>query len=788
MAGPKSYDADGKELTGYVRVNLKDQAYKNGSDPICAEALECFEQSSEMNEAMRKSIIAAKNFRAGNQWPEQVREQRQGAPAIVGVAAQPARPCLTIDRVSGPTRQVSNMVKQSDFGFDVLPNGSGANKDTADVLKGWMRRVKNDAASEEPIEWAADSAAEGGLGWFELCTEYCDDDPEFPFDQDARLIKVKNSLCVYPDPFAQTWYPRRNSTQRGMRWLLKTEDLAKDEFIARYGEGHYTTLAPWHTTGDSGGWITGESVRIANYWKVEQQEVRVVELNNGKAYEGEDIPSGAKKGDGPTDIRRERKKFTPKVTCYLITAAEVLEKTEWAGTRIPFVAVLGEEFDVDGKTILRGVIQPAMDPQRMLNYSYSAAIEVAALAPKAPFIVAEGQLGQYKAQWQMANTTNFAFLTYVPTSLLGAPVPPPTRNVAEQPIQAFVQLMGASEEAIKFTTNTFDPSLGNSNPRERSGSAIEALQNKSDFTQSSYLDNVKRAMTYAADLMLEIAPTILDRPGRVLQILGETDAQHVMLGQPYTTDAQGAPQPVVSPQTGEPVTDIGLAKVFNGAAKIHDFSTMRYGVTVTVGRDKTTKDQEESAALGEIIPHLPPELQGAVIPEYIRNLDFSNSEKIAGIIERALPPPLQAAINPQQGQLPPAAQAQMMQMGQVIQQQKQIIDTEQVKANFQMAKERVIENKEYHLANINNAAKILIAHITAAKEAGQAQDEAHLQFAATQIEAWNERLLTAQKAYHDFRQSQLEHAQTLQQSAQEHQQQLQQIAAQPQPEPAGVGA
>jgi hypothetical protein len=779
-----TYDADGREVPGYVRKNLATEASRLHADPIVAEALECFECSAEAYEATRKSIIAAKNFRALNQWSEQVREQRQGAPAIQGQAAQPARPCLTIDRISGPTRQVSNMVKQSDFGFDVLPNGP--NKDTAEVLKGWMRRVKNDAASDEPIEWAADSAAEGGIGWFRIETFESDDDPKFPFDQDVRLVKVKNSLSVYPDPFAQTWYPRRGDTQRGPRWVIQTEDFSKEEFKRRWPKAKMSPLSSFYATGDSGGWITEESVRVADFWKVEYEEVRIVELNNGQAFEGEQIPPKAAKGDKPNDIRRERKKFVPHVMFYKVCATEILEQAECPGTRILFVPIIGEELDVDGKTVLRGVIQPAMDPQRMLNYSYSAAIESAALAPKAPFIVAEGQINNYKSQWQMSPITNYAYLTYTPVSLLGSPVPPPQRNTAEQPIQAFVQLMGASEEALKFSMNSFDFSLGNTAPNERSGDAIEALQSKSDFTNSSYLDNTKRAMTYAADLMLEIAPVILDRPGRVLQILGSApgDVQHATLNQPFVP-GQG---PVMHPTSGEPVNDIETAQLLNGAAKIHDLSALRFGVTVTVGRDKTTRDQEEASALGALLPHLPESTQAALTPEYIRNLDFSNSEKMAQIAERSLPPELQAAVNPQAGQLPPQVQAQMASLQQENQQLKQVIDTEQVKAKYQLQREQVITQREMLLANVNNAAKILVAHITAAKEAGLAQDEGDLETKATGIEQWHERLLDAQQKMHDFRMSQLEHQQNLEAAQQAHGHEMAQIAAQPQPEPAGAGA
>ena len=54
-----------------------------------------------------------------------------------------------------------------------------------------------------------------------------------------------------------------------------------------------------------------------------------------------------------------------------------------------------------------------------------------ALQPKAPFVVAEGQLEGYEGEWKQANTKNFAYLTYNPVDVNGNQVP--ARSAKDSP-------------------------------------------------------------------------------------------------------------------------------------------------------------------------------------------------------------------------------------------------------------------------------------------------------------------------------------------------------------------
>lgn len=229
-------------------------------DPIIAEARKRWQKCSEAEDEQRKRIVLAKKFRALDQWPQAIKTAREGGGAIAGQPPQPARPCLVVDRLSQPVRQVSNTIKNADFGFDVMPNGQGADTDTAEIFKGYLRRVQNRARGESPIEWAADGAIEGGIGWFRLRTDYVhhtwDGVPtEELFDQELIMERITNNLTVYCDPSAVR--PTRSDAQ----FMLITEDMDKDEFTTTYPDADVKGLEDFLTTGDTGmqGWVTKDT-------------------------------------------------------------------------------------------------------------------------------------------------------------------------------------------------------------------------------------------------------------------------------------------------------------------------------------------------------------------------------------------------------------------------------------------------------------------------------------------------------------------------------------------------
>jgi len=658
-----------------------------------------FKRCAEAEDAQRKAMLEAKKFRAGDQWPEAIKVQRAGGQAIQGRAAEPARPCLTIDRISAPTRQVSNTVRAANFAIDVHPNGFGADDETARILKGLLRQIQNDARGEDPIEWAADGAAEGGIGWFRVYADYCYNDPdqvspEALRDQDLKIGRIANSLSVYCDPSAQL------PTRADAAFMFVTEDLSKAEFAHRYGKENLPTADEFRSIGDQDGWIGDDLVRMAEYWTCDYKEIKVYQSPDGTVTKDGTTPNDYDPKEQGWWTRVIRK---PEVKCAYITAYKTLKKWDWPGTRIPLFPVLGEELNVDGRIVLRGVIASAMDPQRMVNYLYSGTVEQSALGSKSPYLAAAGQIDNYKAIWQNANTTNFAYLPYDPISIAGTAVPPPQRQTVEPPIQAMVQLLQISEEAIKATTSIYDPSLGNTNPREKSGRAIMAMQQQAEHANSNYVDNVQRAMVDCGNELVKLCPTFYDRPGRVLKIAGISDQpEQVTLG------PSGQPgQPPQPPQAaGPPAPPQATPQQAQGMQQFYDLSKGNYSVTVGVSKAHSTKREETNAIVGDLISSNP-QLMGVFGDIFFRNLEQPELEDRA---KKMLAPQVQQGngqpdVNQMQAQMQQAGQMIDM-MGKELQAKTQIIETDAIKSQERLKEKQIDAQTRIEVAQIQAAAQL----------------------------------------------------------------------------------
>lgn len=675
-------------------------------DNIIAEARHRWQKCADAEQAQRERILEAKRFRSGDQWPQAIKDARQGAASIAGQPPQPARPCLVVDRLSQPVRAVSNTIKNADFGFDVSPNGHGADTETAEIFKGYLRRVQNQSRGESPIEWAADGAIEAGLGWFRIRTEYVHESweetpTEEAFDQELVCERIPNSLTVYDDPSATK--PTRSDSI--FRFII--EDMDREEFLDTY-DADVRGLEEFQSTGDMKGWVDKDTIRIAEYWRITFELKTIYLLEDGTGGEGEP-PKGAK-------VKLKRTIRKPIVTGSKINAVEELkrkgtggevERWDWVGSRIPQVPILGEELNVDGVQVLRGIISEGMDAQRMVNYTYSGAMEIFALAPKSPVIAAAGQIDPYKEIWQTANIYNHAYLPYDPQSIAGDLVPPPMRSPFDAPIQAAVELMRTSEEAIKATTSTGDASLGNSHPNERSGRALQALQSASDLANSNYPDNVRRALIYAAEMMVEIIPKIT-RPGQIIHILGMDDEpEQVMVGKPFKKGPDGIPVEAPADVTPE------IAKLKESLYKFYDPTAGQYAVTVTVGKATATRREEGAMALGELIPHLPPEMAAVATPDYVEQLSFPGAHKIAEKLRKALPPALQDKPEDGEPQDPAQLQQQLDQVSQKLQQAEQFIQTEQAKQQGQVQAAQLDAQTKGQTAQLDANLKMSIAQLQA---------------------------------------------------------------------------
>jgi hypothetical protein len=618
----------------------KTESESTETEKLLEVARQRFDLAVEAEQDIRKLALEDLEFGAGEQWD----------PADKQARAQQRRPCLTINRLPQFIRQLVNDQRQNRPAIKVSPVDDAADIETAKIFQGIIRHIEASSDAEIAYDTAFDSAVRTGFGYFRIRTEYCD---PMSFDLDIRIEPIKNRFSVYLDPMS------RLPDGSDANWGFIFDEISKEEYEALYPDADLASMTEWASLGDDRkDWISESSVRIAEYFYKEFKDVTLVKLSDGRVITKEELPTvqvetGELDEEGaaiiedqpqlPLDemgaqleIVDERKSRVPVVKHIKTNGKDILESTDWPGKWIPIIPVLGEEIDINGKRILEGVIRHAKDSMRMYNYMKSAEAEAIALAPKAPWIMAEGQDEGYEAMWKNANVVTFSTLKYKPVSFNGQAMPPPQRNMSEPPIMALTQASAGASEDMKATTGIYDSALGNRS-NENSGIAIQRRAAQAQTSNFHFVDNLSRSIRHTGRQLVDLIPKVMDTK-RVQRILGEDGTEQI-------------------------VTLNAMFEKENGEQVEYNLGAGKYDVSVATGPSYETKRQEASASMLELAKVMPQMTQGAG-DLIVKNLDLPGAQELAERLKKMLPPGL--ADDPKQKPLPPEAQAQMQQMSQMI--------------------------------------------------------------------------------------------------------------------------
>lgn len=555
------------------------------------EAHDRFQQSAEATAQQRRDGLEDLQFRAGEQWDAAIKNQREDE----------RRPCLVINRLPQFERQVTNDLRQNRPAIIVSPKGEGSTKETAEIFQGLIRDIEYQSNAEGVYDTALASAVRCGFGYLQIATIYSD---PMSFEQDIRLKRISNAFKVYFDPSCQEF------DYSDAKWAFIVEDFTKPAYKAQWPDSKLASLDDWRSIGDTAAdWGDATTVRVAEYYYIVEEEQEIVMLSDDTVIFRKDMPEKLSEGVYERDHRTTR---IPSVKWKLINAVEVLDETDWPGKYIPIVPVLGDEVIVDGKTILESAFRHAKDPQRMLNYWKSAEAEMIALAPKAPFIGAEGQFEGYEKDWKDANIKNKGYLQYKPKTIGSQLAPPPQRNTYEAPIQAITGAAMQTADDLKSTIGIYDPSLGQVGS-DQSGKAILARQSQGHTNNFHWGDNLSRALKHVGEILVDLIPKIYDSK-RVVRIITESgDDDLVIVNGKFMED---------------------------GVDKIYDLNAGKYGVVINAGPSYATRRKEAAASMEAIVSAYPPLMEKAG-DLLVRNFDWPGADELADRLKKALPPELQ---------------------------------------------------------------------------------------------------------------------------------------------------
>ena len=610
-------------------------------DSRIQEAIDFLKFANDADTMNRQEALEDLKFGGGDQWPVELQNSRN----------LESRPVITVNKVDNYCRQVSNQQRQQRPRIKVHATNTHEDMVDAQTIGGIIRHIEVNSNADHAYDNAFDYAVRMGWGFMRVRTDYVSEDS---FDQEIYIDPVDNPFTVYYDPNSVA--PDGSDADR----CLITTMMLKSEFRKLYPDADDGgTSFTQRGTGDSQSeWITKEDIRLAEYYYTVREKATLYLLSDGTATFADDKDFFKRLDAYGITVVDKRDSFKKSIKYCKMTAVEILEERDWAGKYIPVVPVYGRHIVIGDKRKKFGMIRYAKDPQRMYNFWQTSITEGVALAPKAKWLIAEGQDEGHESDWANANIKSFPLLRYKQTDIDGRPAPVPTRLQPEPPQAGIMAAAAGVNDDIKAIMGIFDPAqLGQGNI---SGKALNGQQQQVDLTNFDYYDNLTRSIAHIGKICLDLIPKIYDTE-RVMRIIGD----------------DGKPELLTINQRDS------VGRVLN------DITVGQYDVVMETGPGYNSKRQE---AVDNMLPLLSaaPELMQVAGDLVFRNMDWPGADIIADRLAAANP---MAQID-DKSKVPPQVQMQLAMSQKQIQELTQALQAKDLLLKNRMDVEQMRQEAE----------------------------------------------------------------------------------------------
>jgi hypothetical protein len=610
-------------------------------DSRIQEAIDFLKFANDADTMNRQEALDDLKFGAGDQWPVELQNSRN----------LESRPVIVVNKVDNYCRQVSNQQRQQRPRIKVHATNTHEDMVDAQTISGIIRHIEVNSNADHAYDNAFEYAVRMGWGYMRVRTDYISEDS---FDQEIYIDAIDNPFTVYFDP--NSVLPDGSDADR----CLITTMMRKDEFRKLYPDAEDGgTSFTQRGTGDSQSeWITKEDIRLAEYYYTVKEKAKLYLLSDGTATFADDKDFFTRLANYGIEVVDTRESYKKTIKYCKLTAVEVLEERDWAGKYIPIVPVYGRHIVIGDKRKKFGMIRYAKDPQRMYNFWQTSITEGVALAPKAKWLLAEGQDEGHENDWTNANIKSFPLLRYKQTDIDGRPAPPPTRLQPEPPQAGIMAAAMGVDNDIKGIMGVFDPAqLGQGNI---SGKALNGQQQQVDLTNFDYYDNLTRSISHVGKICLDLIPKIYDTE-RVMRIIGD----------------DGKPELLTINQRDS------VGRVLN------DISVGQYDVVMETGPGYNSKRQE---AVDNMLPLLSaaPSLMEVAGDLVFRNMDWPGADIIADRLAAANP---MAQID-DKSKIPPQVQMQLAMSQKQIQELTQAVQARDMMLQSRMDVEQFKQQAE----------------------------------------------------------------------------------------------
>lgn len=684
---PDTVDQESADKEARPKKSYTPEGYKDVKE-FLDEALEKHKADREADRHNTEAALDDLKFVSCDidgmgQWDSQVLADRDqlGQPSVTNNFLP-----MIIGQVVGDRRQNQTSIK-------VLPREDG-DVNVAEIRSDLIRNIEVQSRAPRVYSQAFEHAVTCGIGNIRVELDWTDDDV---FDRDIFIRLIPNPLSV-------TWdYMSIDPTGRDAEHCF-VEDLMPRK--------QYDKLYPDTPAGDFGedvgdsGWLTEDTVRVTEYWRMVQRKRTIALMNDGKVIDITDKDPAEYVQElfvdelGEPRIREVNCKYAQ---MHLISSFAILEGPyELKINRLPIIRCSGREIPVGDKRVRFGIIRFIKENQRLDNFWDSTKAEILSKAPRQQWIGPADAFAGYEEKFRLAHISGDPIVPYNPKAST-----PPQRMEPVQYPTAFATESALQKQRMKDGSGIHDASLGIKS-NETSGVAIRARQAEGDVATVIYHDHADAMIEEAGDITNQLIGQVYDIP-RTIRIVGQDQEERL--------------QRINDPMDPKSV----------------DLAKGKYDTTITTGPTFQTRRVESAQSIGEFIRYMP-EMAAAVAHKLPKAMDWPDADEIAEDIRKfMIQRGMLADENDEMegGQPDPAKMAAMQQQQQAMQMQQMAMQAQQVQlqAGVSKAQSEAKEAEanalkaqadakkaaiEAQVAEINAAAGIG-SHLNSFSDAGQSE-------------------------------------------------------------------
>lgn len=630
-------------------------------------------------------------------WPENERKARSNPDTL--------RPCEHFDIISQYNNRVVNQAALNPVGVKVDPTGDGANDETAQKREKRQRQISYESQAAQARLTAFQHAVDRGLGHWIVRVEHVSPDS---FNQKIVIERIANPKSVLIDPDA------KRADRSDMQKAFFIDKMSWPDFRRQYPWAEYKSFEH-ETMQEHAHWVSEEhGVMVAEYWRVEKTpRVLLLIEQLGKIFKDEleeRFPDAQFRedqdhatvtltpGGQPLRILKQRDSERCEVWQYITNGIEILEKNEWLGSTIPIPSCTGREKYEDDELVIESLTRKARAGQLAYDVAKTNGLESLMMMPKSKWVVADGQLEGFEHEWANMHRDPRAYARYKATTDATGQhlLPAPERMDYEPPIQASELY---SQSAMRDVQNAVGmSSVETINKVSKSGIAQERIDQAADINAYHLMQSLKNAIAFEGRIVDELLDKIEDSERTV----GFRDEDGT-----YRTET-------IAPRVDD-----------NGKVIEHPYGKPEgHSVTISTGPDFESQ-REEASAFADLL------IEKGIVALTPLAIKLKNVGPLANqmydVALASLPPEIQAAYRKHEGeeQIPPEAQAQIVQLEQMVQQ-------------LTAALEEAIQKLETKQLEIESKEEIEAAKIDAERdiEAAKVQlEEARLELERIKIES-----------------------------------------------------